>query len=400
MSVNCTSCTATLAERGYYCAACATQVRCKHCQEPLELHARACIMCGTSTGQNGTSTAGNGKPTAAINTLELEEDLKSRTVRLHLTDHAVAHVGDALTAVFADRLAGKPRTTQRIIQHVDTTPPLLPPPASEDTTTLLETAAPSRTAPTETDTDRQRLRQVFEYDTDELRLEEDRLKADSGLEYARRLTYLFLYAHELEGRKPVPYASLKRVLETAKIWDANTRHALLHKFAVEISDDQIRLKPKGRELAISALNEILDPNRADPGWTPDAKTRTAKPGADNDAKPKGTGKPGRKRSTQAEDWAAQWEKRTDHIDGHFALKTKRVHDKASLALWAIHKVGGKAASPGLIQRFIKAAFSHDEKLRSVINALARKDDLFLKVDGGYKLTPTGNKHAESIAKTV
>lgn len=241
---------------------------------------------------------------------------------------------------------------------------------------------------------------MFSYDNDELRLEEDRLKADSGLEYARRLTYLFLYAHQLEGRKPVPYGSVKRVLEAAKIWDTNTRYALLHKFAVEISDDQIRLKPKGRELAITALNEIRDPNRADPGWTPDAKTRPAKQGADNDTKPKGTGKPGRKRSTQAEDWAAQWEKRTDHIDGHFALKTKSVHDKASLALWAIHKVGGKAASPGLIQRFIKAAFSHDEKLRSVINALTRKDDLFLKVDGGYKLTPTGNKHAESIAKTA
>lgn len=120
MSVNCPSCTAPLSERGYYCAACATQVRCKQCQEPLELKARACIMCGTSTGQMGASAAGNSKPTAAINTLELEEDLKSRTVRLHLTDHAVAHVGDALTAVFGDRLASKPRTAQRMVQHVET----------------------------------------------------------------------------------------------------------------------------------------------------------------------------------------------------------------------------------------------------------------------------------------
>jgi hypothetical protein len=349
-------------------------------------------MCGTVTGTNGTSTQTNGKHAPGINTFELQEDLKSRNVRATVTDHAIAHMGEALAAILAERITTRPRPPQRTIEHVDTTPPLLPPPPAANAPQEV-TATPPSTSPPQ-GTDQQRLHQIFEYDGEEIRLQEDDLKAESGQDYARRLTYLFLLAHETEGRKPIAYESLKRILDTAKIWDNNTRHALTHKMAVEIEGTMVRLKGAGRKQALTALDEILNPSNTTPGWTPENKTRTSKQLAEKTAK----GKPGRKRSTQAETWAGQWEKHAEHTNGHFALKGKPIHDKAALALWAIHKVGGKAASAGLVQRFIKAAFSYDEKPRSIINALARKDDLFLKVEGGYKLTPTGNKHAEAIAK--
>ena len=172
-------------------------------------------MCGTTTG-SGVATSGDGQPTRTINTFELQEDLRSRTVKIHLTDEAVSHVGDALTAVFADRITGRPRAPHRITTQLDATPLLSPAAAhidSDDETPETPTSLP----PVVNGSDQERLHQIFEYVGDELRLEEDRLKADSGLDYARRLTYLFLYAHEVEGRKPLAYASLKKILETARL---------------------------------------------------------------------------------------------------------------------------------------------------------------------------------------
>jgi hypothetical protein len=405
MSLQCPACTAPLPERAYFCAACAAPVRCKHCQELLELNARACIMCGAPLGTNGAKPA-NDPTMPVMNTFELEEDPKSRTVRLRLTDHAVANVGEALSYVFADRITTRhrPSTATRIVQHTDgAAPPLLlpPDPATEETTdddnSTPTTAA--TTPATEPSSDEARLRHIFEHQGEDLRLEEDDLKAVSLQDYARRLTYLFLYAHELEGRKPLAYDALKKILETAKVWDPNTRYAVQHKLALEIQDNTIRLKKAGRTSAIQALDEILNPNHPSPGWTPETRTRSSKAG--NDAKASG-GKPGRKRSTQGEDWAKQWEKHAEHINGHFALKDKKVPDKVILALWAIHKVGGKAASARYVQRFIKAAFSYDEKERTIAMALQRKtaDDLVIKTEGGYKLTPTGTKHADALAKAA
>jgi hypothetical protein len=349
-------------------------------------------------------TAGSDPAAPVMNTFELQEDQKSRTVRLRLTDDAVANVGEALSYVFADRITTRraPNSASRIVQHEDaaTTAALLLPPdpgtqqASDAGSGVTATTPP----PSEDGMDQKRLRQIFEYEGEDLRLEEDDLKADSGQDYARRLTYLFLYAHEQEGRKPISYDALKKILDAAKVWDANTRHALQHKMAIEIEDNAVRLKKGGRTSAIQALDEILNPNHPSPGWRPESRTRTIKPGTE--AKKAG-GRPGRKRSTQGEDWARLWEKHPEHINGHFALKDKKVPDKVLLALWAIHKVGGKAASARYLQRFIKAAFSYDEKERTIDMALRRKtaDDFVIKTEGGYKLTPTGTKHAEAIAKS-
>ena len=211
--------------------------------------------------------------------------------------------------------------------------------------------------------DAERMREIFEMDGEDIRLEEHRLKADSRLEYARRLTYLFIYSQELAGKKPIAYASVKKILEASKVLDTNTRHELSHKMAVEIDGDTIRLKKEGREKAVQALDEILNPNHPDPGWTPESHSRIPKAGAENKKETKSTGKVGRKRSNVAEEWAAKWEKHAENVNGHFILKDKTVLDKAVLALWAIHKVGGRSASSLYIQRFIEIAFSFNEKER-------------------------------------
>jgi len=140
-------------------------------------------MCGTLTGSNATGPENNGRHENGINTFELQEDLKSRNIRATVTDYGMAHIGETLAAMLADRIPAKSRTTQRITQHVDTTPPLLAP--------TVEASAIIPQAPAAS-TDRERLQQIFEYEGEEVRLQEDDLKAVSGQDYARRLTYLFV----------------------------------------------------------------------------------------------------------------------------------------------------------------------------------------------------------------
>jgi hypothetical protein len=398
---NCPSCSASLAERGFFCASCAVQVRCKECREPLEKDARACVMCGTPTSMGAAGPSANGH-SSPMNTLELLEDMRSRSLRISFTDAAIGSIGETVNHLVSDKLAPHgPRSLKVVGGPVPGVPQL---PAASAAATGQEIDAPHGAdyKPVVQSTgDAERIGNIFESDGEDFKLEENRLKADSRLDYARRLTYLFIYAHELAGRKPIRFDLVKKIMEASKVWDNNTRHLLRHKMAVEVEGDTIRLKKEGREKAVQALDEILDPAHPDAGWTPESQSRTTKSGGDA-KEAKQTGKVGRKRSNQAEEWAVKWEKHPENVDGHFILKDKTILDKAILALWAIHKVGGKVASSLYIQRFIAAAFSFNEKQRSVGVTLERENarEFVIPADGGYKLTPSGAKRAEQMAKAA
>ena len=260
---NCPSCGTPLAERGLFCACCAVQVRCKECREFLERDARACIMCGTTVGTGAAIAIANGN-TFQMNTLELQEDTKSRSVRISFSDAAVGSIGETLNQLVLDKVTPRgPRPFKAPVTSTGAMPLL--PPANQDGEgdQVIDTQVTAAITPIAGDAER--IRNIFESDGEGFKLEEDRLKADSRLEYARRLTYLFIYAHELAGRKPISYGSVKKILGVSKVLDTNTRHELGRKMAVEIEGDTIRLKKGGREKAIQALNEILDSNHPDPG---------------------------------------------------------------------------------------------------------------------------------------
>jgi len=398
---NCPSCSASLVERGFFCASCAAQVRCKECREPLEKGARACVMCGTPIGTGAASPRANGN-SSPMNTLDLQEDTRSRSLRISFTDSAIGSIGETVNQLVSDKLAKHGPRSLKVVGDPVPAVPQLPAAASAATGQVIDAPHVVDRKPfAQPNGDGERIRNIFEPDGEDFKLEENRLKADSRLDYARRLTYLFIYAHELAGRKPIRFDLVKKLLETSKVWDNNTGHLLRHKMAVEIEGDTIRLKKEGREKAVLALDEILDPAHPDAGWTPESQSRTTRSGGDaKEAKP--TGKVGRKRSNQAEEWAAKWEKHSENVDGHFILKDKTILDKAILALWAIHKVGGKVASALYIQRFIAAAFSFNENLRSVRVAFDRENarEFIIPGDGGYKLTPSGTKRAEQMAKAA
>jgi len=107
--MNCPLCGETLAERGFFCKACAAQVRCKNCRELLEPAALACVECGTRVGQPGAENPGDGASLVATsaqsyrNTLSYQETRNDRTFHASVTDSAIDGLGEVLGEFFAQR---------------------------------------------------------------------------------------------------------------------------------------------------------------------------------------------------------------------------------------------------------------------------------------------------------
>jgi hypothetical protein len=122
--------------------------------------------------------------------------------------------------------------------------------------------------------DKTRIMRLFHVDGTTLELKDNRLKAETGADFLRRLAYLFLYAHECHGRTNTPKADLIKMLDAAKILDnsGNARRWLARKKGFnQDEDDNLKLTQPGREAAIKYLNEALNPEIADQ-WNPDKKT--------------------------------------------------------------------------------------------------------------------------------
>ena len=245
----------------------------------------ACVECGTRVGQPGdTGRESAATVTAALspnrNTLLYSEDRNSRKFEASLTDSAMHGLGDVFGELFAQRGVGRvvpPLVHRTLVRDSAIEPKGLPAAQiaqAEDTEVQNAVAEPQ-----EKDTpEKEHLLKVFTVQGDSFELSDNRLKAKSGAEYLRRLTYLFLYAHEQWGRNAVSEAELKRILKSGKIWDesGNANRWLNKRNGIkEDSDEKVKLLATGREEAIKALNEALDPNVPDV-WNPDKNTPKAR----------------------------------------------------------------------------------------------------------------------------
>jgi len=372
----------------------------------LEPNASACVSCGTLLGEGGgTGVAGEvpHRLSPAVNVLHFQEDKGGRTLNFHFTDTAMATVGETLVYALDHRLMSRDiRPPHRAAQHMlDVS--LLPAggsPEEEDLKSVVETDREPKVPANLAGSDREPLRDVFHQEGSTLQLDEPRLKADSKLDYARRLAFLFVYAHEQEGRPQVSRADLSVILQ--KVYDTNTKNFLRKHPGFEREGDLFRLNKQGKDEAKAALKKISDTSVEGPGWMP-GTGKQAKDESDPKASAKGTGsKRGRKPSMKPKEWAQKWKTAHASIDAHSLLGNRSNTDKGIFALWAISKVAGdegKIVSYGLLARFLLEAFVFKVADRSLARALqtgAAKGKV-LKVEGGFQLQPPGTKWAQDLA---
>lgn len=396
-------CGSALPERAIFCSACAKQARCKACRDWLEANARACVNCGTLVGE---AISGHGDewltPSAAINTLNFQEDKAGRTVNFRFTDAAMASIGDTLLYALDQRLTrGEARHVQRRAPHTSEIP-LLPSAAVSDkggnATQSGEARQEANAVPDSGDLTQ--LREVFHHEGATLHLYEPRLKADSKLDYARRLSLLFIYAHEREGRPQVQRADLIVILE--KVYDNNTKTFLRTHPGFEREADTFRLNNQGKDEAKAALMRIYNSSVEGPGWMPGATSVKDKGDESKSSAKSAGGKRGRKPSTKPKEWAEKWNAAQPSIDGHSLLEMRVITEKGIFALWAVSTVrsdGEKIVSVRLLSRFLLEAFIFKIEERALARALqsAVAKGKVLKMAGGFQLQPPGAKWAQELS---
>ncbi len=263
-------------------------------------------------------------------------------------------------------------------------------------------------------TNREKLRRIFDYAAEQLRLIQTRLKAKGKVDYATRLVYLFLYAHAEEGRTRVRRTDLNEMLISAGLYDGNIRKWIANSPDLMRDGEGLELNIPGREQARRILDEVLDPDRPD-GWTigSSPQMRRTKSGSKRDETTDGSPKGGRRkgsstagRSTPVKEWVAAWKSRKRQIDGHSLLRDRSLADKGIFALWAIRDTMGESAklvSPCRLSNFLYEAFeikADDRALGRALAAEASSSKRVLKIDDQgvkYQINPSGIKYAEEMA---
>jgi RNA polymerase subunit RPABC4/transcription elongation factor Spt4 len=424
----CFNCQKHLPDRGNFCPQCGIQVRCKECHDVLEPNARACVMCGTlvverTNGIPATSIDDGNQP---LNTLKIVEvankDGRSREVHIQATNEAVGGMrvlwddyhkrqpisdGDG-----ASGYDGFEHTEIKKIGQSSTDPPAeddiadLPKETEQDKEEVQETSA-AQSLTSEQKSNPELIKQVFNYEYDQFRLKEPRLKAENKKDYAKRLSCLLVLAYEVEGKGAVTRKALNEMLKKHKVLDPNSIGWISKCSELEKDGESIRLNNPGYDLASKALKEIFDPN-VKTNWMPSSQTSAGnepKGGhSDRSDKSQRAGRKTSGRPSTINKWVSEWESRFQNIDGHNVLAGKSHLDKCLMALWAIRKVGGsegKIVSAHLLSLFIKEAFEIQIHNRSLIRALtsdSAKDKVIKESPTKFQINPTGMAYVEQLLK--
>jgi hypothetical protein len=403
----CPSCSHTLSERAIYCGSCSKQARCKACHELLESNAKACVICGTllGEGQARNGSAPN-KSTGSVNTFLLKETTNSRTVEVNFSDTAIVNLGDVLGYVANSRIGRRKTATDEAAEQ------LLLPGTSHDSDGGVEgqtpviARVPEPRANLQGSGERGRMQEVFAQDGERLVLDNLRLKANSQLDAGRRLVYLFLYAHELDGHQQVSREAINEVLKDVGLYDPNVSNWISTSPDLRESDENgqsmFRLRKTGRDEAKRILGEVLDNNVPDT-WALSDRSRTrSKTTGDSTSNDKSTTVSGRKKSTEQDDWAAKWVALESGVDGHSIVNDANGLNKGLFGLWAVRRAtqdAVKVVSHKRLATFLHKAFVvkvAPSTLQTALESPNAKGKV-IRVKGGYEITPTGMNEAASLA---
>ncbi len=426
---SCPTCQTLLSQRAIFCSKCGRQARCKNneCRELLDIDAQFCGACGISVGEVGASQVASSSniplPAPGYNTIYLEEDRKRLTLHTVLSDQGLANLSNPLSMIIAGQMGiigNRGHSTIRKEIIIDDPRLLLSSKQDkgtdnnhqdgqesvEEASTKSDNSNDSVTTMSE-DTNDERLKDIFPLINNKLQLDEPDIKADSKLDYARRLTYLFLYAHKVRGNEQVPRTDLTTVLEDNSVNDGNTRSWIGKSSALVIEGENIRLNNAGRRLARKSFEDILDPTKTEPGWLPGEGTSTrgsksSAEGGEKKAKSSGSRK-NSGRSNAIAEWVSKWKALDWDVDGHKILKDKGTCDRSIFGLWAIRHVmgdSGKVVSRYNLSKFILDAFEHKENERSIERILKSKNasGKVIHVEGTkFQIQPTGIDYAKQMA---
>ena len=273
---DCRSCKSELPERGVHCPSCGALARCRECEDILELDARFCVNCGTSTEESEMTAGlndGRGKSAGSThNVVEFEEDTRSRRFRASVSDRAIDSISEPLALFLANRTGEPFKRRQRSSSGgADNSQHSLP--GFVEGTDIIDIGKKTDTEnlldklPLPEKREAEQSGEVFRRNADgQLRLVNPRLKQNSQRDFVRRLSVLFLHEHAMAGKEMIPRVELNKILEDAKVYGGNARQWIANDDLLSHDKGSIGLSLPGREWAEEVLREVADPS-IDTKWT-------------------------------------------------------------------------------------------------------------------------------------
>lgn len=243
---NCPSCSKQIPEASSFCPFCAVPVKCKACGESWLKDAVACYQCGTKLEVAGSAIAAN--------SIHFEQAGKNRKLTASFSDNVGVHLSGVLQGLVSGQSVeyrpfspvSQQNGPQRKAISFKSTRDRIPEAVIENEVNSgnhLET-----------------LGSIFKEEGDHLILHDHRLKQTSQLDFAKRLTMLFLYAQQQRGQQLTSRDALNAILTQEKLNDGNTRHWLANASELQLRDDgQVELRPAGIDKAKNFLAEIANP---------------------------------------------------------------------------------------------------------------------------------------------
>ncbi|MBW4695325.1 MAG: zinc ribbon domain-containing protein [Lyngbya sp. HA4199-MV5] len=413
----CFSCQSNLSADDIYCPSCGIQVQCKNheCGSWLKSNARFCNVCGTSVGEGiaGTSSRQAVTLSPAVNKLEYKD--KECSLKTEFTNEVSESLGIQIGSILGTRIGAK--AAQRQHTYIQTTSALedshllLPatvPALSESENEVTEQTVSVSAKSSDASPDAESLKQIFRDKGDRFKLNDPRLKAGSKLDYARRLTYTFLFAYEeLKGQDQVSCSNLNDILNDAGVYDGNTSTWLKNTPDLSIEEGMIELRVTGREAARKVLREFSDPNIEDK-WQPGSTSRgRGKTISKDNVDETSAGSKSVKRkfsvvSKDVEEWTKNWNALALGVNGHSVIKDCSVAEKGIFALWAIRRATSdahKVVSAGRLANFLYQAFEikvDERSIRRALKEIANKGKV-IQVAEGFQLQPPGMEAAAKMA---
>ncbi len=263
--MECIFCTTEISERAKFCSACKKQVKCLGCSAVLEIDSEICIECGLELKRTTERHQ---------NVIEFSETKNTRTFKASFSNEVGIQISDSLGMIISGKLPSGKRqhseqTTQKALGSKVNNSDI------EDTD--FEDVSESKESTSD-------INKVFKEEDGSYTLEEPRLKAVSRIDYARRLTILFIWAYMQSSADKVPKKALNKIITDASLYDGNWRKWLAKCNLIHSTEDTVTLNIPGKEQAKKYLNDVFDENKID-GWelgTPvRARKKRNKTGDDN-----------------------------------------------------------------------------------------------------------------------
>jgi len=249
-----------------------------------------------------------------------------------------------------------------------------------------------------------KIREIFRFDNEQgPRLMNPELKANSKTDFIRRLTYIYIYAHETIGNDLVARDNLNQELKYCNVYGGSARTVISDDDGLEREKEdgetkRVGLNMIGKRRALEILEEIQDPS-CEGNWS------LGDSAGSSGSKKKSTGS--KKQSTTSggglpqgvEEWVGSWKNQETEIDGYSMISDRTVAEKGLFGLWAIRKVTDgeeKVVSPYKLASFIRHALEIKHSRNTYRKALEKEEEYVMDAEGGFQINPSGIEKVEQM----